>query len=213
MKTTPIAITATLSAALVLTGCAAPSTHPGNTTPPTATSASTTTPSSTPPLPTATVPAGKPGVPRGGAPNITAVHQQDASSVAASVMQTFATTDTRIDTTPFDAERRALPLLGDPLAAALRVPVGGNGGSNAAWTQLYAHHGWTTATATVVALDVPDATGDTTTLAVRQLAVATTAHGANGWQPPATKATWIVTLRRASKRAPWRVTQVYQNAN
>ena len=125
-------------------------------------------------------------------------------------MRVFATQDTGIDTTTLDAERRALPLLGQPLAQAVQTPLSGNGGGGAAWTVLTGHHGWTTATAKAVPMsDVPDQTGDSPTLAVRQVNVTTTGHGAAGWASKPTTATWIVTCRRTRSAAGWRVTQVY----
>lgn len=166
--------------------------------------------SSTPAIPTSTLPSGRAGTPRGGAPDLGGVHQQDASAVAVAVMRVFATQDTVLDTTTVDAERRAVPLLGAPLAAAVQAPLFGNGGGGAAWTVLTAHHGWTTATATAVPMsDVPDQTGDSPTLAVRQVDVTSTGHGTGNWTGPPTTAVWIVTCRRATATAPWRVTQVY----
>ncbi|NYJ76533.1 hypothetical protein [Allobranchiibius huperziae] len=171
---------------------------------------SSTSSSSTPTIPTTTLPAGRAGTPRGGAPNLGGVNQQDASAVAAAVMQVFATQDTAIDTTTLDAERRASALLGSPLLQAVRAPLSGNGGGGAAWTVLTAHHGFTTASAKTVPMsDVPDQTGDSPTLAVRQVDVTTTGHGTAGWTSKPTAAVWIVTCRRAAATGPWRVTQVY----
>ncbi len=166
--------------------------------------------SSTPAIPTTTLPAGRTGTPRGGAPDLGGVKQQDASAVAAAVMRVFATQDTALDTTTLDAERRAAALLGSPLLQAVRAPLSGNGGGGAAWTVLTAHHGWTTATAkTVPMTDVPDQTGDSPTLAVRQVDVTSTGHGTGNWTSKPATAVWIVTCRRAAATAPWRVTQVY----
>ena len=196
--------------ALALTGCADKATKAAVTVTVTPSHTATTTNSSTPAIPTTTLPSGRTGTPRGGAPALAGVNQRDASAVAAAVMRVFATQDTGIDTTTLDAERRALPLLGQPLAQAVQAPLTGNGGGGAAWTVLTAHHGWTTATAKAVPMsDVPDQTGDSPTLAVRQVDVVTTAHGAGGWASKPNTAVWIVTCRRATSTAVWRVTQVY----
>ncbi len=204
--------------AAALTGCAGKtSAGPSTVTvtaPRTSSSSSSTSNasiSSTPQIPTATITPGTAGTPRGGAPDLTKVNAHDASAVAAAVMRVFATRDTALDTTPLDAERRAMALLGAPLATAVAAPIGGNGGGGPAWSALTAHHGWTTATAKVIPLQgVADQSGDSPTLAVRQVQVTTTGHGAGGWSAAPVTAQWVVTCSRASKNAPWRVTAVYE---
>ncbi|XAS78324.1 hypothetical protein V3G39_18000 (plasmid) [Dermatophilaceae bacterium Sec6.4] len=200
--------------AAALTGCAGKTSAGPSTVTVTAsrtTSSSSTSSSRTPQIPTATIAPGTAGTPRGGAPALAKVNAQNASAVAAAVMRVFATRDTALDTTPLDAERRAMPLLGAPLAAAVNAPIGGNGGGGPAWSALTAHHGWTTATAKVIPLQgVADQSGDSPTLAVRQVEVATTRHGTGGWSTTAAIALWVVTCSRASKNAPWRVTAVYE---
>ncbi|MBO1768261.1 hypothetical protein [Allobranchiibius sp. GilTou38] len=208
---TSVAIAAAIST-LAVAGCAdkATKTPVTVTVTPSHAPPSLTSSSSTPTIPTTTLPSGRAGTPRGGAPELGGVNQKDASAVAAAVMRVFATQDTAIDTTTLDAERRAEPLLGAPLAAAVTAPLSGNGGGGAAWTVLTAHHGWTTAAAKAVPMtDVPDQTGDSPTLAVRQIDVTTTGHGVGNWTSKATTAVWIVTCRRTSATGPWRVTQVY----
>ncbi|NYJ76461.1 hypothetical protein [Allobranchiibius huperziae] len=208
---TSVAITVVIGS-MALTGCADKRTKAAVTVTvtPSHTVTSPATSSATPTIPTTTLPAGRAGTPRGGAPDLGGVNQKDASAVAASVMRVFATQDTALDTTTLDAERRAEPLLGAPLAAAVKLPLTGNGGGGAAWTVLTAHHGWTTAVAkTVPMTDVPDQTGDSPTLAVRQVDVTSTGHGTGNWTSKPATAVWIVTCRRTAATAPWRVTQVY----
>ena len=209
---TSAAIT-TVIAALALTGCADKATKPAVTVTVTPSHTAASTSSVTPTIPTSTLPSGRSGTLRGGAPDLGGVNQQDPSAVAAAVMRVFATQDTALDTTALDAERRALPLLGAPLAAAVQAPLSGNGGGGAAWTVLTAHHGWTTATSKTVPMsDVPDQTGDSPTLAVRQVNVTSTGHGTAGWASKPSTAAWIVTCRRTAASGPWRVTQVFNQS-
>ncbi len=208
---------AVLVSAGVLSGCGGTATGARTTVTVTAPRTSSSPPSSsnattkTPQIPTATIAPGTAGTPRGGAPALAKVNRQDASAVASAVMRVFATGDTALDTTPLDAERRAMALLGAPLATAVAAPIGGNGGGGPAWSALTAHHGWTTATAKVIPLQgVADQSGDSPTLAVRQVQVTTTGHGTGGWSTAPTTALWVITCSRASKNAPWRVTAVYE---
>lgn len=207
------AVAATL-VATALTGCAGKTSADPSTvtvTAPRTSSAASSSTSKAPQIPTATITPGKAGTPRGGAPGLAGVNQQDASAVAAAVMKVFATRDTALDTTPLDAERRAMPLLGAPLAAAVAAPVGGNGGGGPAWSALTSRHGWTVAAAKVIPLQgVADQSGDSPVLAVRQVQVTTTGHGAGEWTSAPVSSPWVVTCSRPTATAPWRVTAVFE---
>ncbi len=198
-------------AGMGITGCASSDPQPAATVTVTAPQTTPGTNSSAAPvIPTATIPAGRTGTPRGGPPALGSLTATDATAVASAVIRVFHTWDAGLDTTPQDAKRRALPLLGEPLASAVRAPMGGNGGGGAAWTQLYAHQGWTTAVTTAVPVDPEGGEPDTPTTATRVVDVTTTWRGAKGWHPVDTRQTWSVTVTRASSSAGWAVTQATQ---
>lgn len=168
-----------------------------------ATPARTATPV-VPPSLAGTMPAGKAGTPRGGVLNLADVDQSNASAVAIAAMRASLGVDTRIDATRFDAQRRSAPLLAPKLAALSRGPAGGNGGIDATWTQLAAHHGYSAVTATSTPQEGQPA--DTPTTAVRSLTVRVISHGDRGWTSKGTPALWIVTLTR--EPVGWRVANV-----
>jgi len=144
---------------LVLTGCAGKSTGGAvATSPPTSTANTSTSPSTTAgdPLATAPVPApppsraftwpkpSRPAVTPGLAPRglkLAAVNR----TVAGDVAKTFATiaysSDTRTDTSPADAGKRAAPLATPELAKALKAPRLDRVGAD--WSALVAARGFT----------------------------------------------------------------------
>ncbi len=195
----PLALSAAALAAVVgVAGCGSSPVTPGLTV--TVTAPGTHRPDSTPPSAVPTVPSslagtvtpGKAGVPRGGGLNLAAVNQSDPTSVAVAALRASLTVDTAIDVAPLDAQRRVIPLLDTTLAALALQPVGGNGGSDATWVALGAHHGYTT----VVAANTPQEgqPADTPTTAVRSITTKVTSHGAGGWRAAAPAVIWIVTL-------------------
>lgn len=101
----------------------------------------------------------------------------DPSEVAGLFAQASWAMDTSTDRSPTDAQRRsaayAMPQLAQELTSG--GPIGGGG---AQWTQLVAHHGWTTvATSARPAQDAPD----TATTKTRQVTTTIIAHGDDGW--------------------------------
>lgn len=143
-------------------------------------------------------------MPRGGGVGLATVSQGDPSSVAVAAMRASLTVDTAIDVAPLDAQRRTAPFLDTKLAALSRLPVGGNGGSDAAWVRLGEHHGYTT----VAAKSTPQEgqPGDTPTTAVRSITVTVTSRGSNGWHTTGTPQLWIVTLTH--EPLGWRVSDL-----
>lgn len=206
--------TSTASASAVTPGDAPlttpPALTPGPPTPPAATSSGPrSSPAGTPgPLEDAEpVPTGKAGVPRGGVLDPGAVKDRGgkgADAVADAVAATFYRHDTRLDTSPADAGRRAAPWLTPAYAAALAAPRPGGGG--AAWLELADHDGYTTTAVTTVTES--GAPPDTGTAAYRQRQVIVTAHGSAGWtRRPDTHALFI-RLTRTDPDAPWKVQAV-----
>jgi len=122
---------------------------------------------------------------------------------AAFAVATFAY-DTAIDVSPSDAQRRSAEFAIPTYAAALRTPLAQGGGAR--FTELAAHHGYTT-----VALVVNHDDGrppDTATSAVRSWTETSTGHGTDGWSGPMGSAVLFVTLTRPAAVGPWRVASV-----
>lgn len=103
-----------------------------------------------------------------------------SNATAGTVAAAFATAtwqmDTATDTSPAQAQRRAAQLATPSFADTLAQAPATSGG--AAWNELAARHGWTTASAQAQAS--PDAP-DTSTKAYRVVTVTITAHTPDGW--------------------------------
>lgn len=157
--------TASVSAAvlgvLVLTGCAGKSTGVAvATSSPTSTANTSTSPSTTTgdPLATAPVPSPPPSraftwpkpsrpavtpglAPRGLKVNLAAVNRTVAGDVAKAFATIAYSSDTRTDTSPAEAGKRAAPLATPELAKALKAARPGRGGAD--WNALVAARGFT----------------------------------------------------------------------
>ncbi|WP_052589648.1 hypothetical protein [Luteipulveratus mongoliensis] len=127
----------------LVSGCADRSADP-----PEATVTVTAKPSSTPPeYSPPPVPLGRKGTPRG-AVKLPAVDLQSPASVCNAYVLTSRTSDTRLDNSRNDAQRRASQWLAAELRMTIATPIGGSPGAD--WRQLKAHDGYTTATAEFV---------------------------------------------------------------
>lgn len=204
-----VAMMAAVLAGAGLTGCAhssGPSTSSTTAHSTTVASSASSSPgvATVPPSLAVKVPTGRGGVPRGGVVNLNAVDQGDPTSVAIAMMRRSLQVDTEIDAVPLDAERRAAPLFIPKLAAIAAGPVGGNGGVDASWITLSAHHGYTTVAAAATPQEGQPA--DTATTAVRSLTVTVTSHGDHGWHKSAPAELWILTLTREVDG--WRVQKI-----
>ncbi|MGQ0632496.1 MAG: hypothetical protein ACT4P1_15865 [Sporichthyaceae bacterium] len=149
------------------------------------------------------IPAGRTGAPRGGTidpADVNGRSKNGADAVADAVAATFYRHDTRLDTSPADAPRRATPWLTATYAAALAAPRPGGGG--AAWLELIDHDAYTsTKVRPVLESGAPP---DTPQQAYRQRQVTVTAHGTNGWTQRETHVLFLA-LTRTGTGAPWKV--------
>lgn len=186
------------AAVLLLAGCSA--SQPASTHTSTAAASSSTTSVALPAGPTA-VPIGRRGTPRGPKlPTSQTVNGHNASAVAHAYAVVANTSDPRIDKSPNDGARRAAVWLTPDLAAAIRKPLPGDGGSS--WAQLVATHGYTTATAIEMTNEEPGSPDRVT----RYELVTITTHDRRGkatGQPQ--RFTLTITLTRQDNRSPWRI--------
>ena len=132
----------------------------------------------------------------------TGASRKNATTVAQNFVYLIDCWDTAIDNSPADAGRRAIPLvtadLGHGLAVAPKANVG------VAWTQLAAHHGWTTVVEQLGGLGPQPA--DTDTTGVRAVTATMTGHGTAGWTSSiGTPQTLLITLSRTRPGAAWTV--------
>ncbi len=193
--------------AVATTGCAPTAgSAPAATVPATLPAAPTR---ATSPGPTATarpfaptpVPTGRAGTPAGGLPSTSTLTSADPDVVAVAGLTAYYRADTALDLGPADTHRRALPWTTGQLAAGIRGdrPVTGSG---AAWTEIAAHHGYTTVTVTRAYDD--GAPTDTRTAVPRQFTVTTTPHGRDNWTGPVVTHTDYLNLTRT--HSGWRIT-------
>ena len=167
----------------------------------------TASPSPTLTLPTqaagqSPLPTGQPGTPKAGLPSH--VDQHDATALAAAAVTTDWTWDTDLDTSPADAQRRSAAWLTPEYAAQVQTqaPVSAPG---ADWTQLAAHHGYTTVK---LARAYDDPSPDTPTSAWREYRVTVSEHGRDGWTGPSTVYVQFAHLVRSDASAVWRVSEM-----
>lgn len=179
----------------VSTGATGPATAPGHTTK--GRSTVTASPGAVPataPSPTTTSPS-----PFGTA------NRLDATGAAEAMLEANFTSNTTIDTTPFDATRRALAWYAPAAAAKVlaEAPTGPVGAEWITWTdhKVVTH-------ATVQVNTDPGAPPDTATTADRQFNVLVAPHGADGWSAPTDQYQCFVTLGRADASSPWQVTDL-----
>lgn len=184
-----------------LTACHGPAASP-TTTYVTMTATQTQIPTSSS-MPMATT-ASAPSTPRGGDP-LRGVDTTNVDAVADAVLAAVNTYDTRIDTSPLAASRRAAAFLGGAYATSL-VAATHEGAPGAQWTTLAQHDGYTTAS--VQRREQDGAAPDTSIAASRVRSVTITAHGADGWTTTWPAVVEYVTLQRATARSPWQVTAI-----
>lgn len=195
---TPIVL-ATLVTALALTSCSSAA-EPSPTPSPSTTAA---------PEPAASgdgsIPTGAAGVPEGGIIDPATVDGMNADAVTDAVITTMETTDTRIDLSPIDGDRRAVEWLTPDYAALVTAPMMGGGG--AVWLELEKHDGYTTVTSIVDATTMGQPE-DTATEAYRSREVTIASSGRDGWTGEDVVRAYFVFLVRADEVSPWLVNEV-----
>ncbi len=147
------------------------------------------------------VPRGGAGAPRGPLPAAADVDSSDADAVADAVAVTNFVVDTRVDRSPFDGLRRAAPWLTRSYAAAIDQPVPSTGGRD--WNALAAADGYTTARATPSDETQGGKQDGSKRLLTRIVTV--TKYDADNKKVGEDSVGVVLTLTRASTRAPWRV--------
>ncbi len=176
-----------------------------------ATDAAATTPSAAVPrAPAAAVsippyPHGRRGIPFGGLPALSTRTNRDPDVVARAALQVLFGSDTTLDAQPMDAEKRALPWLGGPFAAAVRAAaiVAAPG---AVWNGWAAHRAHLVVT---VARGYTDgAPRDTPSAVYRQWTVTQTPVGADHWTGSPVRFAVAVQLIRAGGR--WQLTRLLE---
>lgn len=143
------------------------------------------------------------GVPRGLTAAQRQVDRTSADAVAEAFVVRLELLDTRLDTRPNDAARRAAAYATPKLRSQLLSgePTGPPGER---WTELVEHHGWTSVTSQLGGLGESPPT--TATTATRAVTPTPTDHGVDGWiSHPNPPGTYIVVLDRAWKGRTWAV--------
>jgi hypothetical protein len=165
-----------------------------------------TTPKPAPPTATnpvaAPIPAGREGIPKAGLPDLGKVDGADPAAVAGAALSTLWTIDTAIDTSRYDAEKRAAQLYTPEQAAGLTAasPRAVPGGDWALWA---AHQAYTTVS--VQQSHEDGAPEDGPTLVHQRWVVTATPHGRDGWTGQPELTTAFIILARADTTQPWRV--------
>ncbi len=154
------------------------------------------------PVPTASTPPGR----AVGLPDATTRTSADPGVVAVAGLTVAYNADTDTDTSPLDAQRRALPWFGGGYAAAISAadPPTGPG---ATWTTWAAHHAHLLVQ---IAASADDHPADTPTTADRQYLLTQTPT-APGWTgPPVTVAVYVGLTRTPDGR--WQITELDQHS-
>lgn len=152
------------------------------------------------PRPPQRVPTGEHGRPRGGFPK--RLDERDVASVSRAFAVASFDSDTRIDKSPFDTQRRAARWASGQLAEQLRA--GGVAPGGAAWDRMAAHDGYT---AVAARQDRDDGRPrDQLRRAQRGWVVSATPRGKAGWRGQTDTHVVFVTLTRSGEHQPWRVT-------
>ncbi len=150
-------------------------------------------------------PRGRRGVPFGGLPALSTRTSRDPDVVARAALRVLFGSDTTLDAQPMDAEKRALPWLGGPSAAAVRSAaiVAAPG---AVWNGWAAHRAHLVVT---VARGYTDgAPRDTPTAVSRQWTVTQTPVGADHWTGSPVRFVVAVQLTRTDSR--WQLTRLLE---
>lgn len=178
-------------------------------TPPASSTSDSPSPSE-PPLPTVDnrTPiqhSGTTGTPRGLRLDLHKLDRANADDVTTAFGQLFGSSDTKIDTSEDDAGRRAAALATPVLAKELRSGTSVVG-PDAMWSNLAAHHGYTTVKTRLggAGPNPPD----TTTTGGRVITLYVQRHGDHNWAPaPDAPQTLLITLHRTGPKKPWSVSQ------
>ncbi len=175
---------------------------PSPSAPPPRTSAAQPSPARPPPGPPAPSP-GRPGPPRGDLPKVSTINRSDPDAVGAAFIRLAWTSDTRLDTTPMDAGRRAAALAVPALARSLRT-ASSAADPGADWQTWAQHHAYTR----VQLQPNPDsgAPGDTPTDADRSWKVRITPVGDGHWR--GTPSTLVVYLALTRSGSAWAVSDL-----
>lgn len=124
--------------------------------------------------------------------------------VGAAFVATMTAWDTKMDKRPNDASRRAAKLASPHLRHKMRAAtINGGTGPGKRWNQLEKRHGWVKVDLQSGGRGAPPPS--TTTKQDMAITATPTDHGAHGWQKPRDPQTWLVTVKRHDKHAPWRV--------
>ena len=154
-------------------------------------------------------PHGRAGVPAGGLPPASTRTSPDPLVVAAAALRVFYGCDTTLDTEPTDAEKRAVPWLGGPFAAAVASAqiVAAPGAVWNAWAAHRAH------LVVSLARGYDDGAPPTTPTAAYEQWVVTqtpvgTRPGGGRWVGAPVQAVVLVTLTRTGGR--WQLTRLHE---
>jgi hypothetical protein len=151
-------------------------------------------------------PTGTAGIPAGGLPPESTRTSRDPAVVAEAAVRVAFTCDTRLDSGPVDAEKRALPWLGGSLAAqvARAAPVAAPGARWNLWAAHRAH--------LVVGVAAADDTRptDTPSTAYGQWVVTQTPIGAAGWVGPPVQSVVYTITTRTPPDGRWAVTTLQE---
>ena len=184
----------TLLALTSVSGCSQASNDPAPASSGTPDSSTTTTSHSPRPIPTGTT---KPN-PRGMSVPLSSVKRTDEKAVGQAFLVTLNTSDTKIDTSPWNAADRAAALASPSYAAALRQQSVAAPG--AAWNAMEQAKGYTSAKVTLVPSNDP--LPSTSTDAYLTYEVTVTTHGTKA---DAQKSSVFMHLHRSSAAGDWQV--------
>jgi len=150
-------------------------------------------------------PHGRPGIPLGGLPALSTRTNPDPDVTAQAALRVLYGSDTTLDAQPMDAEKRALPWLGGPFAAAVRSAhiVSAPG---AVWNGWAAHRAHLVVTLTRGYTD--GAPPDTPTAVYRQWRITQTPVGADHWTGSPVRFVVAVQLTRTGGR--WQLTRLLE---
>lgn len=150
---------------------------------------------------------GRKGTPRGLKLNLSKVNRKDPDKVAAAFGTILGCYDTKIDTGPNDAGRRAAVLADSTLAKSLKHATSVTG-PDADWTTLADHHGYTTVKVELGGLGPMPSSDPSSNITYRPVTLTIQRHG-DKWKPAADfPQTVMLTLTRAKPGAAWAVSKI-----
>lgn len=148
-------------------------------------------------------PTGKAGTPRGQVVAPASVKTGTPDQVARAFATTLWTWDTKIDTSPNDAGRRAAALASPTYSKAL-TSARSKAGPGSEWLQMSSHSGFTKITDSTLG-GLGEAPPDTATAAARAVTVKGSFLGDKKWSSPLGPHTLLVYMEKTSGR--WNVTR------